>query len=128
MTSGGAKTGKAAAGRLKVFRGETEAAPPRAAPSIKEILAALPPDDRAALMRAFDALEPFYVEYAPGRFVGAHTDALPHLTCEEKAGSFRAGRIVKSTAAPGKPAGKPRARKPKAKKVSDDRDPTTPAR
>jgi hypothetical protein len=109
-----------------VFRGD-EAPPPRAAPSIREVLAALPPDDRAALMRAFDALEPFYLEYAPGRFVGAHTDALPHLKCEEKAGGFRAGLIAKSAApAPARP--KARARKPKAKKVSDDRDPTTPAR
>ena len=101
---------------LRVFRGANDeaTAPGSGAgpvPAIKEILAALPPDDRAALMRAFDALEPFYVEYLPGRFVGAHTDALPHLACEERAGEFRAGLIVKP-AAPGKP----NARRPRAKK------------
>ena len=108
---------ESAAGRLKVFRGEPEAVPRSgAAPTIKDILAALPPDDRTALMRAFDALETFYVEYTPGRFVGVHTDALPHLTCDEQAGEFRAGRIAQSIAAPPR---KTQARKPKAKKEGE---------
>jgi hypothetical protein len=61
--------------------------------TVKQILAALPEPDRGAIMVAFESGEPYYVEYEPGRFVGVHVDALPHLQATDVAGSFRAGLI-----------------------------------
>ena len=61
--------------------------------SIKDIINGLTPQDREALMTAFEVRAPFHIEYEPGRFVGVNTDENPRLVTEAVAGHFRCGRI-----------------------------------
>lgn len=67
--------------------------------TVSEVLKAINPVDRAAMMVAFEAGNTYYVEYAAGRFVGVNTDALPQLECEQQAGDFRLGRIIERSTA-----------------------------
>lgn len=61
--------------------------------SISQIMRILPKTHMDTLMAAFEEGIPSYHEYAPKRFIGVNTDQLPHLLCEQEAGSWREGRI-----------------------------------
>ena len=61
---------------------------------IADIIRTLSELDKATLMAAFEEQIPSYIEYTAGRFIGVNTDAIPHLQCEQKAGSFREGLVI----------------------------------
>lgn len=63
--------------------------------TIKQILEKLDPTDRAALMNAFEEGTTYYVVLADNQFVGVNTDVCPHLNCEQQAGDFRSGTIIR---------------------------------
>lgn len=63
--------------------------------TIKQIMASLTKNENEAIMAAFDKLEPYYLEYVTGRFIGVHTDNLDFLVAEQTAGYFREGSITR---------------------------------
>ena len=67
------------------------------ASQINTILASLEQKDHEAIMAAFEERVTHYVEYQKGLWIGVNTDAVPHLTCNESAGDFRAGTINRGT-------------------------------
>ena len=61
--------------------------------SIKDIIKALKPNDRKALMDAFDSITPYCVHLDDGHFIGVHVDNMdPKPEVIERAGFFIYGR------------------------------------
>lgn len=63
--------------------------------TISQIMKTIPSMHRDSLMAAFESGTSHYVEWSPGRFLGINTDGISHLLCEQEAGDWREGRIIK---------------------------------
>lgn len=68
------------------------------AASITQIMSKLEATDRSALLNAFEEEITYYVEYTRGSWIGVNTDACPHLNCDQQAGDWRAGTILREEA------------------------------
>lgn len=63
--------------------------------SIPQIMKMIPSMHLDSLMVAFESGSSHYYEWSPGRYLGIYTDGISHLQCEQKAGDWREGRIIK---------------------------------
>lgn len=61
--------------------------------SLREIIGALTPEERATLVDAFESMIEAYIIYTPGRFVGVNVENNPNLRIEESQGVWACGTL-----------------------------------